>query len=67
VADADAHTLHRLQLSGPWAADARVVLTGDALPMTLVPHLPEGAVQAADAWILTASTGDLVLDLPACS
>jgi hypothetical protein len=81
LAESQTHTLHqvqlnpgacryRLALSGPWAADARVevrvVLTGDALPMTLVPHLPEGAVQAEDAWIITAPTGDLVLDLPAC-
>jgi hypothetical protein len=81
VAESQTHTLHwvqlnpggcryRLPLAGPWSADARVevrvVLTGDALPMRLVPHLPEGAVQAEDAWILTAPTGDLVLDLPAC-
>ena len=61
----------RLPLAGPWAADAsvevRVVLTGDALPMTLKPHLPEGAVQQDDAWLLIAPQGDLVVDLPACS
>jgi hypothetical protein len=61
----------RLPLRGPWVPGAevqvQVQLTGDALPISLKPHLPLGAVQTAEGWTISAPDGDLVVDLPACT
>jgi len=60
----------RVPLAASWDPAAqvglRVIVTGDPLPMEVQAHLPEGAKLVDDWWVVTAPTGDLVLDLPAC-
>jgi len=61
----------RVPLAGAWSPGARVEvsleLQGTPPPMTLNPSLPDGAERTERGWVLTAPTGDLVIDVPGCA